>query len=81
MAKMTSPKFELIIDNMAELAHEIWSNWYTHQRDDGNDENIERWNRQAETKYKFLSEEDKEKDREVAIKYVRCFLENCFNNK
>jgi hypothetical protein len=61
---------------IAELAHEIWANWYKYQRDNGNAENIERWNRQARTEYNSLSDEDKEKDIKIAKQYFDCFFSN-----
>ena len=57
------------VENYAENMHKIWSNWYTHQRDNSTPENIERWNNQSKTDYQDLSEEDKEKDRDIIRKY------------
>jgi hypothetical protein len=71
-----SEKYKEALDKLADLAHEIWAGWYKYQRDNGNADNIERWNRQSETDYKDLSEEDKEKDRKIARQYLECFANN-----
>lgn len=57
------------IEHDAEQIHKIWSNWYKHQRDNSSQYNINKWNIQCETEYKNLSEEDKQKDRDIIIKY------------
>ena len=56
------PKVEII----AEFLHNIWANWYAHQRDNSTEENILKWEAQSKTLYKDLTEEDKEKDRKLA---------------
>ena len=56
------PEVEII----AEFLHNIWANWYAHQRDNSTEENILRWEMQSKTLYKDLTEEDKEKDRKLA---------------
>jgi len=62
-------KIRISIEDDAKRIHQIWSNWYKYQRDNSTPENIERWNKQSETEYKDLSEEDKEKDRDIIKKY------------
>jgi hypothetical protein len=71
-------KYKEALDKLAELTHEIWAEWHRYQIDYGSPENIERWNRQAGTDYKDLSEDDKEKDRKIARQYFDCF-DNNFN--
>jgi hypothetical protein len=53
-------------DRMAEELHKIWGNWYTHQLNNSTKANIKRWNKQAHTKFKDLSREDRDKDKELA---------------
>lgn len=57
-----------IVEPMAEFAHNLWSKWYKHQRDNNTPENIKRWNAQSETAYCDLSEEDKNKDKKEIIR-------------
>lgn len=58
------PEVEII----ADFLHEIWSKWYTHQRDNSTKENVSRWEKQSQTNYWDLSYEDKEKDLVLARK-------------
>lgn len=60
--KKKATKVEII----AEFLHNIWANWYAHQRDNSTEENILRWEMQSKTLYEDLAEEDKEKDRKLA---------------
>lgn len=54
------------LEKLAAAEHERWTKWYLWQRDHSTPENIERWNRQAATKYADLSETEKELDRKEA---------------
>jgi hypothetical protein len=47
---------------IASKLHDIWSNWYKHQRDNSTPENIARWEKQSNLPFEKLSDEDKEKD-------------------
>lgn len=64
---------------IAEVQHEIWSHWMRYLFSACNDgingtfiptHKVERWKRQMNTPYKFLSEEEKESDREQADKVL-----------
>jgi len=62
-----------VADKLAEVAHNIWSKWYIHMRDNWTDENRVRWDRQSMTEYKNLTPKEKEKDRMIAWAYIaRC---------
>lgn len=67
--------WKLLIEKLADIEHQRWSSWYKWQRDKSNFENIGRWNTQADTPYFFLSEIDKDKDREQVRRYLP-FLES-----
>jgi hypothetical protein len=68
---------------LANLAHEQWSDWMTYlfsksmYNNDGSATipawAVERWNRQRQTPYSLLSEEEKESDREEADKMLIVF--------
>jgi hypothetical protein len=68
------------IEFWAEELHQIWSNWqkYLYSKCIKNDngslnipkEFVDRWNRQINTEYKDLPEEEKQSDRELAKKVV-----------
>lgn len=56
-----------MVEKLAEYLHELWSGWYKRQRDYSHDTNrISVREKQSQTPYKDLSEEDKEKDRKIA---------------
>jgi len=63
-------QLEQDLELLSAFLHMLWAGWYIHQRDNSTPENIARWDRQAKTEYKDLSEEDKEKDRKLARKYL-----------
>jgi len=56
------------IEKLAEWMHRVWSNWYRYQRDNSTPENIARREKQSDSWYWDLSEQDKEKDREIVRK-------------
>lgn len=65
---------EKLLEECAAEEHERWARWYRWQRDNSTPENIARWNRQAETPYVDLSEQEKESDRrEVRTKFGKLF--------
>jgi hypothetical protein len=57
---------DALVEKISEYMHDTWSNWYKFQRDYSFEEQVARREKQSETKYKDLSEEDKEKDRKFA---------------
>ncbi len=72
---------EELIEKFAEIEHERWSKWqkYMHSKcmptaDDGiyqiGEEFVARWNRQINTPYSNLSEEEKQSDRDQVIPYI-----------
>ncbi len=67
---MTTTTKELI-EKLSDYMHNVWSNWYLYQRKFTNKENEIRWSNQSITKYKNLSEEDKEKDRKFAREILK----------
>lgn len=54
----------------AALEHERWSGWHRHMRDKINPENMMRWDRQSDTPYADLSEQEKESDRKEVRQYL-----------
>jgi hypothetical protein len=72
----------ILIEKVAELCHIQWSNWMKHLFSKSKDLNEEiiildffenQWKYQIKTSYKDLSEEDKEKDRREALKFIDLF--------
>jgi len=63
-------KIDEIIEELADIEHQRWGDWYKWQRDNSNAPNISRWDRQSETNYKDLSEQEKERDREQVRRYL-----------
>ena len=71
---------ESLTDKLAEVEHERWSHWqrYMHSKGtrlrDGSlllpAELVERWDHQIGTKFKDLTEDEKESDREQVRKYL-----------
>jgi hypothetical protein len=69
-----------LTDRLAEVEHERWSHWqrYMHSKGtrlpDGSlllpADLVDRWNHQIGTKFKDLTEEEKESDREQVRKYL-----------
>lgn len=68
------------LELVADIQHEIWSHWMRYQfsqcTKDGSGQMIipaalvERWQRQMETSYEQLSEQEKDSDREQAQKIL-----------
>lgn len=54
------------VELLASELHTIWGNWFNYQYHNSTEDNTERWITQSITKYEYLSEEDKEKDRKIA---------------
>lgn len=69
-----------ILEDLAHIEHERWSHWQTYMHSKGVRQAdgslliprnlVERWDRQSETTYSDLSEEEKEGDREQVRKYL-----------
>jgi hypothetical protein len=70
-----------LLETLASIEHERWSHWqlYVHskcipQRADGSlvipAELAQRWERQASTPYAFLTEAEKESDRQQVRRYL-----------
>jgi len=53
------------LEKISDRMHEVRAKWYKHQRDNYNVQSISRREKQSETDYEQLSEEEKEKDREI----------------
>ena len=76
---------EKLIEALADFEHDRWSRWQKHlfskciKNEDGSytipKEYVERWNRQINTKYSDLSEEEKESDRREAKRIIQCINE------
>ena len=75
--KMKTPD---ILEELADLQHEIWSHWmkylFSKSDTDSGCETIEeddarRWKRQMNTPYSKLSEKEKESDRDQARKIIK----------
>ena len=66
---MTPRQEQLLIDRLAAIEHDRWSDWHKHCRERWTPENIARWNRQADTPYEELSESEKASDRREVMRY------------
>jgi hypothetical protein len=53
-------------ERLAELEHEQWAHWTRYLLDHLTPDNVARWRRQCDTPYDWLSEAEKDKDREWA---------------
>ena len=67
-----------LMEKIADKVHEIWVEWYTHQRDNSTLKNIRRWNRQASQSYAELPEFEKEKDRQIVRRVLEIIPEDYF---
>jgi hypothetical protein len=56
----------VLIEALADYAHETWSAWVRHMFAQFDDLPIQRWKRQMQIPYSELSEAEKELDREQA---------------
>ena len=71
---------DMMVETLADLEHDRWSHWQEHlhslceKNPDGSltipAKKVERWERQINTKYKDLSEKEKDSDRDEARKTV-----------
>ena len=60
-----------LIEKLADLEHKQWGHWTRYFLESYNEDNRKRWNRQANTAYKSLSEKEKESDRVWARKVLK----------
>lgn len=67
-----------LMEKIADKVHEIWTEWYIHQRDKSTPKNIKRWERQASQTYDELPEADKEKDRQIVRRVLEIIPEDYF---
>jgi len=58
------------MEALASIEHDRWARWHIYAKNNWTPENIIRWDRQAETKYQDLTEEEKEKDRQEVRNYL-----------
>ncbi|WKT72906.1 MULTISPECIES: hypothetical protein [Acinetobacter] len=75
----SSEKYKELIEKLAAIEHERWAHWqsYLHSKCLKNEngsltipaELVERWNKQINTGYEELTEDEKESDREQVQKY------------
>lgn len=75
----SSKQYKELIEKLAAIEHERWAHWqsYLHSKCLKNDngsltipaELVERWNKQIDTGYEELTEDEKESDREQVQKY------------
>lgn len=75
----SSKQYKELIEKLAAIEHERWAHWqsYLHSKclknDDGSltipAELVERWNKQIDSRYEELTEDEKESDREQVQKY------------
>jgi hypothetical protein len=69
---------EQMIEDLAELEHQQWCHWTKYFLDsmENGFSDFDKWRKQSKTKYKDLSEEDKEKDRKWARKVLSVMYES-----
>lgn len=73
-------KGKTLVDDLANLAHEQWSGWmkYLFEKSIKNDDGtvtipkwaVERWERQVNTNYQDLSEQEQDSDKNEAYKFI-----------
>ncbi len=69
-----------LLEKLSSIQHDAWAHWTRHLLRIGKEDNegnlilpkdrIDKWRRQVDQDYSVLSEEEKEKDREV-VRYVK----------
>lgn len=59
-----------LIEDLAHIEHARWSRWHKYARSKWTIENLGRWDRQADTDYRLLSESEKESDRREVLEYL-----------
>ena len=74
-------KYDLVIEQISDTQHEIWSHWMKYlfsqctYTDNGDavipSHLVERWKRQMETPYSQLTQQEKQSDRNQAMKVLK----------
>jgi len=72
-------QLNILTQDMARLAHEIWSEWIAYLVSQAPDGKIpqhvfDRWQRQAQTPYQELSGSEQESDLSIAQRYITCII-------
>lgn len=57
-------------EKLAERVHVVWQRWMGYMLAHFDEEHLNRWRRQANTKYEDLPEDEKESDRSIADEYI-----------
>ena len=65
-------------ERLAEHAHVVWQRWMGYMLSRFDEEHMDRWRRQANTKYEDLTEHEKESDRAIADEYFALMKEEGF---
>lgn len=63
-------------EELADLEHQQWAHWTRYMLNNLTPENIERWQRQVDTPYINLSEQEKESDRRWADKVLKIIAQS-----
>jgi len=82
---MNNKQDDQLIDELAALIHDIWAEWWKYQKQ-WNDAKIEypdhlmlspdkvkQWDRQADTSYFDLSDQEQKSDLKIAARYMKLF--------
>jgi hypothetical protein len=62
-------------EKLADLEHTQWAHWTRYMLQNMNLDNITRWQKQIETPYASLTEEEKDSDRVWADRVLECMLD------
>lgn len=62
--------WEKLIEQLADIEHQRWSDWHNYARKNWTLNNIDRWDLQAKTPYSKLSNKEKQSDREQVYRYL-----------
>jgi len=65
----------MLREKIAEHAHIVWQRWMGYMLGHLDEVHLERWRRQAHTKYEDLPEYEKESDRIIAKQYLALLRE------
>ena len=66
---------ETMRERLAEHVHIVWQRWMSYMFSHFDEEHMDRWRRQANTKYEDLPEHEKESDRAIAGEYLALLRE------
>ena len=73
--RFTGDKEEMMREKIAEHAHVVWQRWMGYMLSHFDEEHLNRWERQADTRYEDLPEHEKESDRAIADEYLALLRE------